>query len=63
MEIENAKYEGKLRPLFQVNNHNSNRIIVSVSEIENGLVELNSLLNNKASPSSGLMKIAHTNSS
>jgi hypothetical protein len=58
MEIKNAKYEGKLRPLFQVNNHNSNRIIVSVSKIENGLVELNNLLNNKASPQD-LMKIVH----
>jgi carbohydrate-binding DOMON domain-containing protein len=45
-------------PLFQVNNHNSNRVIVSVSKIENGLMELKSLLNNKASPQD-LMKIVH----
>lgn len=52
-------FEGKLRPLFRVDNHNSNRSIVSVSKIENGLVELNNLLSNKASPQD-LMKIVHT---
>ena len=43
-------------PAAQVDNHNS---IVSVSKIENGLVELNNLLNNKAPPED-LMKIVHT---
>jgi hypothetical protein len=52
-------FEGKLRPLFQVDNHNSNSSITSVSKIENGLVELNNSLNNKATPHD-LMKIVHT---
>jgi hypothetical protein len=52
-------FEGKLRPLFQVDNHNSNSSITSVSKIENGLVELNNSLKNKATPHD-LMKIVHT---
>ena len=52
-------FEGKLKPLFQVNIHNSSSSIVSVSKIENGLLELNNLLNNKAFPQD-LMKIVHT---
>jgi hypothetical protein len=52
-------FEGKLKPPFQVDNYNSNSSIVSVSKIENGLLELNNLLNNKASPQD-LMKIVHT---
>ena len=43
------------KPAAQVDNHNS---IVSVSKIENGLVVLNNLLNNKAPPQD-LMKIVH----
>jgi hypothetical protein len=46
------------KPADQVDDHNSNRIIVSVSRIENGLIELNNLLNYKASPQD-LMKIVH----
>ena len=42
-------FEGKLNPLFQVDNLNCNSSIVFVSKIENGLVKLNNLLNNKAS--------------
>ena len=52
-------FEGKLNPLFQVDNYNSNSSIVFFSKIENGLVKLNNLLNNKASPQD-LMKIVHT---
>jgi len=52
-------FEGKLNPLYQVNIHNGNSSIVSVSKIENGLLELNNLLNNKTSPQD-LMKIVHT---
>jgi hypothetical protein len=52
----NKIFVAMLKPAAQVDNHNS---IVSVSKIENGLVELNNLLNNKAPPED-LMKIVHT---
>ena len=52
-------FEENLKPLFQVNIHNSNGSIASVSKVENGLVELNNLLNTKASPQD-LMRIVHT---
>ena len=44
----NKIFVAMLKPPAQVDNHNTYSI-VSVSKIENGLVELNNLLNNKAS--------------
>jgi hypothetical protein len=52
-------FEAILKPPAQDENHNTNRSIVSVSKVENGLVELNNLLNTKASPQD-LMRIVHT---
>lgn len=52
-------FEEKLKRLAQVDNNNSNIRTVSVYKIENGLVDLNNLLNNQASPKD-LMKIVHT---
>ena len=52
-------FEENLKPLAQDENHNTNHSIVSISKVENGLVELNNLLNTKASPQD-LMRIVHT---
>jgi hypothetical protein len=52
-------FEAILKPPAQDENHNTNRSIVSVSKVENGLVELNNLVNTKASPQD-LMRIVHT---
>ena len=52
-------FEENLKPPAQDENHNTNRSIVFVSKVENGLVELNNLLNTKASPQD-LMRIVHT---
>ena len=52
-------FEENLKPPAQDENHNTNHSIVSISKVENGLVELNNLLNTKASPQD-LMRIVHT---
>jgi hypothetical protein len=54
----NKIFEVILKPAAQVDNHNNNNSIAAVSKIKNSLVELNNLLNNKASPQD-LMKIVH----
>jgi hypothetical protein len=53
-------FEGNLRPLTQVDNNSSNSDIAYITKVENSLMELNNLLNNKKALPENLMEIVHT---
>jgi hypothetical protein len=52
-------FESKLWPLARHENNESNAGMIHISKVKGSLVELNNLLNNKASPED-LMKFVHT---
>lgn len=52
-------FERNLRPLTQVDNNSSNSDIAYITKVENSLMELNNLLNNKKTLPEKLMKIVH----
>jgi hypothetical protein len=53
-------FERNLRPLTQVDNNSSNSDIAYITKVENSLMELNNLLNNKKALPENLMEIVHT---
>ena len=53
-------FERNLRPLTQVDNNSSNSDLAYITKVENSLMELNNLLNNKKALPENLMEIVHT---